>query len=675
MIDAQREEAWRAERLREATRVLRAGDAPGAESLCRDFLLLHPGCTSHLRLLAHSLHAQQREAEAEAALRFALDIEPAVAGIHEDLGSLMMGLGRAEDAVSCLRAAIRLDPRSGSANRKLGKALVALGRGADADLAYAEFLELDRDRGALAAALELLRDGDETAAADAFRTALRANPDNVDAMRFLAGIYRRQKQQLGDAEALLRRALQLAPDYLAAWLLLGSVQIERVKLADAADTHRRAIALDDTSTEAWAGLGNALSRAGDAAGGAAAYARAVELEPGIPGVQMGYAHALKTIGDQSGALRAYRAAIRAKPDFGEVYWSMANLKVFRFEDAEVVAMEEQLSRAGLDESAEIHFRFALGKACDDRKEYPAAWQHYDAGNRRQRMLVKHDGVDMEARHARIIETFTEEFLAAHAGNGCDSQAPIFIVGLPRSGSTLIEQILASHSQVEGTAELPTLGKIVVSLGRYRTDRREYPELLRDFRRKDWRAYGLQYIEESAAYRFSDRPRFTDKLPNNFPHVGLLHLILPNAVIIDARRHPLDSLLGNYQQLYGKGQNFSYDMAELAEYYLSYHRLMQHWQRVMPGKVLEVNYEDTVTRLEWQVRRILEHCGLPFEEQCLRFHETERAVKTASSEQVRQPLYTGSLGKWRRYEQEIGFWIEELAPVLQTLPPQVRDAGA
>ena len=669
------EEAARAENLLAATRALRAGDASVSERLCRDFLLLHPGCTSHLRLLAHSLQAQQRESEAEETLRFARELEPGIAGIHEDLGSLLMRLGRGEEALSSLRAAIRLDPRSGSAHRKLGKALVALGRGADADIAYAEFLELDRDRGALAAALELLRAGDEPGAADAFRAALRANPDNVDAMRFLAGIHRRQKQNLGDAEALLRRALQLAPDYLAAWLLLGSVLIERVKLADAAETYRRALALDDTNTEAWAGLGNALSRAGDAAGGAAAYARAVDLEPGIPGVQMGYAHALKTIGDQAGALRAYRAAIRAKPDFGEVYWSMANLKVFRFEDAEVAAMEAQVAHGGLDESAEIHFRFALGKACDDRKDYRAAWQHYDAGNRRQRMLVKHDGVDMEARHARIIETFTPEFLAANAGNGCDSPAPVFIVGLPRSGSTLIEQILASHSQVEGTAELPTLGRIVVSMGRYRTDRREYPELLRDFRRKDWRAYGQQYMEESAPHRFTERPRFTDKLPNNFPHVGLLHLILPNAVIIDARRHPLDSLLGNYQQLYGKGQNFTYDMAELAEYYLSYHRLMQHWHTVLPGKVLEVNYEDTVTRLEWQVRRILDHCGLPFEEQCLRFHETERAVKTASSEQVRQPLYTGSLGKWRRYEAELGFWLEELAPVLETLPPQVRDAGA
>jgi hypothetical protein len=283
-------------------------------------------------------------------------------------------------------------------------------------------------------------------------------------------------------------------------------------------------------------------------------------------------------------------------------------------------------------------------------------------------------VMVEQRHDQIIEVFDRDFLERNAGAGDDSPAPIFIVGLPRSGSTLIEQILASHSQVEGTAELPTLGRIVQGMGRYRSDRREYPEVVRDFRRKDWRAYGLQYLEECKPHRYTERPYFTDKLPNNFPHVGLLHLMLPNAKIIDARRHPLDSLLGNFQQLYGKGQNFTYDMLELAEYYKAYHRMMAHWDAVLPGRVLRVHYEETVTQLEWQVRRILDFCGLPFEEACLRFHETERAVRTASSEQVRQPLYTGSLGKWRRYEQDIGMWIEELAPILEELPPVVRDAG-
>jgi tetratricopeptide (TPR) repeat protein len=659
------EEAARAENLLAATRALRAGDASVSERLCRDFLLMHPGCTSHLRLLAHSLQAQQRESEAEETLRFARDLEPGIAGIHEDLGSLLMRLGRGEEALASLRAAIRLDPRSGNAHRKLGKALVALGRGADADIAYAEFLELDRDRGALAAALELLRAGDEPGAADAFRAALRANPDNVDAMRFLAGIHRRQKQNLGDAEALLRRALQLAPDYLAAWLLLGSVLIERVKLADAAETYRRALALDDTNTEAWAGLGNALSRAGDAAGGAAAYARAVALEPGIPGVQMGYAHALKTIGDQAGALRAYRAAIRAKPDFGEVYWSMANLKVFRFEDAEVAAMEAQLAQGGLDESAEIHFRFALGKACDDRKDYRAAWQHYDAGNRRQRMLVKHDGVDMEARHARIIETFTPEFLAANAGNGCDSPAPVFIVGLPRSGSTLLEQILASHPLVEGTAELPDVARATAEITRRHPEQR-YPQAMTRLSDAEIAGLGRDYLERTRRHR-SGKPFFTDKMPNNFAAVGLIGLMLPQARIIDARRHPLDSCLGCYRQHFAQGQSFTYDLEELADFYLEYRRMMAHWNAVLPGAVLEIRYEDMVRDQEAQTRRLLDFCGLPWDARCLRFHETERAVRTASSEQVRLPLYDSAVGRWQTYR-------EQLAPLIDILEPELRREG-
>jgi hypothetical protein len=216
--------------------------------------------------------------------------------------------------------------------------------------------------------------------------------------------------------------------------------------------------------------------------------------------------------------------------------------------------------------------------------------------------------------------------------------------------------------------------MTATMGRYRSDQRQYPDVLTEFRKKDWRAYGQQYMEESRHYRSTDRPYFTDKLPNNFPHVGLLHLILPNAKIINARRHPLDSCLGSYKQLFGKGQNFTYDMFDLAEYYKQYHAIMTHWHKVLPGKVLDVHYEQTVSRLEWQVRRLLEHCGLPFEEQCLKFYETERPVKTASSEQVRQPIYRGALGKWRRYEKHLGMWLEEFAGILDELPPDVKNAG-
>jgi len=374
-------------------------------------------------------------------------------------------------------------------------------------------------------------------------------------------------------------------------------------------------------------------------------------------------------------VEAYRAAIQLRPDFGEVYWSMANLKVFRFESDEVAALEKQVSRTDLSESADVHFRFALGKAYEDQGDHEAAWHYYDTGNQRQRKRVSHDPVANEVRHEEIIETFSREFLESRAGAGFDAPDPILIVGLPRSGSTLIEQILASHSQVEGTAELPTLSRVADSIGRYRRDQVAYPKAVLELRTKDFRAYGQQYIEETRNFRSTSRPFFTDKLPNNFSHVGLMHLILPNAKIINARRHPCDSCLGSYRQLWGEGQHFTYDMTELAAYYRQYHATMKHWHEVLPGKVLDVHYEETVTDLETQVRRILAYCGLPFEDGCVRFHETRRAVKTASSEQVRQPIYTDALGYWRRYEKHLGLWLEEFPDIIAELPEVARNAGA
>jgi hypothetical protein len=311
---------------------------------------------------------------------------------------------------------------------------------------------------------------------------------------------------------------------------------------------------------------------------------------------------------------------------------------------------------------------------EDRKDYDQAWHYYHSGNQRQRMTVEHEPIEMEIRHEEIRKVFTREFLQEREGQGYEVPDPIFIVGLPRSGSTLVEQILASHSQVEGTSELPDLGRIAESIGRYRTDDVRYPEAVTSLRDRDIRAYGQEYIEASQRHRLTDRPFFTDKLPNNFPLVGFAHLILPNAKVINARRHPFDSCLGGYKQLFGRGQNFTYSMLEIAHYYQQYDAMIKHWHEVLPGKVLDVHYEETVTDLEGQVRRILKHCGLPFEESCVRFHETERAVKTASSEQVRQPIYTGAMGKWRRYEKHLGTWFEQLGYIVDELPEVSKNAG-
>ena len=645
-----------------------------AEEICRAYLEASPGCIEHLRLLGNSLGKQGRYAESEQTVRLAISLQPDFPHLHEDLGSVLALQQRYEEAVPCFERAIQLEPRLPLAHKKLGQALAALGRGQDADAAFEEFFELDSARGKVALALDHMHAGRKTEAIATLRSALRENGNNVDAMRFLAQIYWRDEKQKSDAEALLRRAIALAPTYTAAWMLLGTMLHETERPAESIECYLAATRIEPDNPAAWAGLGNGYAHVGDVEKSIEAFERSLRLQPDAPNVNLSYGHVLKTRGDQEASLRAYRAAIAARPDFGEVYWSMANLKVFRFEPAEIEAMERQLQRDDLSESADIHFRFALAKAYEDARDYDRAWHYYDTGNERQRKRVFHDPVAMELRHEQIANVFTRELFERHAGQGFEDASPILIVGLPRSGSTLIEQILASHSQVEGTAELPVLMRLAYSIGRYRPDQKRYPESVADLRGKDFRAYGRQYIEETRAFRVTGRPFFTDKLPNNFSHVGLLHLILPNAKVINARRHPFDSCLGGYKQLFGKGQNFTYDMADLSAYYRQYHETMRHWHRVLPGKVLDVHYEETVTDLETQVRRILDHCGLPFEEACVRFHENRRAVKTASSEQVRRPIYTDALGHWRHFERHLGLWQEDFADILEELPPAVRNAG-
>ena len=616
----------------------------------------------------------QHHTQGEQQIRAALSVAPGSARLHEELANLLVRQGRVLEAIPLFERALKLDPGLPHTRKRLADALVAGGRGAEADLRYAEYLAQDPDRQAVADGIEHLAAGRKTEAIATFRAVLRRAPDHIDAMRMLALALGREPPDADDAEALLRRVTELAPDYVAAWINLGEVYVQQRKWVKGAEAYRTATRLEPGNGEAWSRLGNALALASYPEESVAAFHKATELDPADANVQLGLAHVLKAVGQQEQSIAAYRRAIALRPEFGEAYWSLANLKTFRFEEREVAAMQDQVKRGQLSPSTAAHFCFALGKAYEDLADYDAAWHWYQSGNQRQRPLVSHDPLLMENRHAAIIDTFTAEFLRSHQGFGSAAADPIFIVGLPRSGSTLIEQILASHSQVEGTAELPTLGLTAGSVGRYRTDGTTFPEAVRELRPKDWRAYGQQYLDETRRYRQTARPHFTDKLPNNFPLIGFVHLILPNAKIINACRHPLDSLLGNYKQLYGNGQDFTYDMEDLADYYRQYHRLMEHWRQVLPGKVLTVHYEDTVLDLESQVRRILEHCALPYEESCLHYYRNTRTVKTASSEQVRRPIYTEALGTWRRYEKHLGLWKTELADILAALPERVRNAG-
>ncbi|MEE2802977.1 MAG: sulfotransferase [Pseudomonadota bacterium] len=660
--------------VRQAIEALQASKLDVAETLCREYLNLHPNRVEHLRLLGHALMQQQRFGEAETQLKIAIELAPDFPPLLEDLGSALAQQRKFEEAILFFEQAVRQDPGAANAHKKLGQALAAVGRGREADEAFQAFFEKNPEIGAVAVGAEHMRAGREEEAIQCFRQALKDNPDNVDALRFLAAVYLKQEKKLGDAEALLQRATQIAPDFANAWLDLGVALKKRAKRMEAIEAFSRATVLEPKNGNAWERLANARSSAGYPEQAAEAFRKAIALSPNAAGFHMGFGHVLKTLGDQSGSLRAYREAIRLRPSFGEVYWSMANLKIFTFEDAEVEAMEDQLENTEQKEVTDVHFRFALGQAYEGRKDYDKAWAYYHSGNERQRQLLTYDPVANGVEKDAIRQYFTRDLLSKAEGNGYADEGPIFIVGLGRSGSTLIEQILASHSQVEGTEELSVLGNLSDTIGRYRPDQQRYPEILDTMRPLDWRALGLEYLDGAKRYRMTDKPIFTDKLPNNFPFVGLLHLILPNAKIINARRHPLDTCLGNYKQLFGHGQNFTYDIFELGDYYNEYCLTMDHWNEVLPGKVLDVHYEEMVTDLEGQVARILEHCGLPFEEKCVRFHETERAIKTASSEQVRQPIYTGGMGKWRKYESHLGEWMEELGPVIDDLPDVVKNAG-
>ncbi|MCH8302708.1 MAG: sulfotransferase [Proteobacteria bacterium] len=645
-----------------------------AEEVCRDYLDKNPGCTDHIRLLGLALIKQNRVAEAEEQLRFALSLEPDFPQLHEDLGSALALQSRFEEAIPEFEKAIQLQPALPLAQKKLGEALAAIGRSEDADEAFKEYIDKHPERAAIIIGVGLRRAERFDEAIAVFRDVLKKSPNNVNAMRHLAISLWHGKKGIGDAEALLRRATQQAADFAAAWLTLGDLLMEIKKFMDAIAAFDKVTKLDPKSAEGWSGLGNAYGRAMYPEKAVKAYERAIEISGDVPSTLSSYAWELKTIGDQDAALTAYRRAIKAKPRFGSAYWSMANLKIFHFTDEEIEVMLQQVEREDLTEIEDIHFRFALGKAMEDKKDYERAWHFYDTGNQRQRMTVEYEPTEMEKRQNIVKEVFDAELLQQRAGVGYDVRDPVFVVGLPRSGSTLVEQILASHSQVEGTSELLVLRRITESIGRYRTDGIRYPEGVRDLRDKDLRAYGKEYIEECQRHRITEKPRFTDKLPNNFPMMGFAHLILPNATIINARRHPFDTCLGAYKQLFGQGQNFTYDMLDLAHYYQQYDAMMKHWHAVLPGKILDVHYEETVTDLEGQVRRILEHCGLPFEENCLRFYETERAVKTASSEQVRQPIYSSALGKWRRYEKHLDIWREQLGYIVDELPEVSRNAG-
>lgn len=654
-----------------AIHLINSGRVSAAAAFCLEAVERDPEDVNMTALLGAILLKLREFEAAQKHLRRAIELAPTFAKPHEDLGRLLLEQGRAEEAVEVLKVATRLDPKAEMALFTLGRALSMVGDGDQADAAFEAAFALNPQRRKLALAAEHHKAGRHEEASRQYRALLAESPNDVDAMRLLAGILASQSD-VEEAEALLRKAVSLAPDYALAFLDLGRLFQEQHRYAEAIECFQRTIRLQPSAAKPRHLLASTLAPVGRTEDALDTYRQVLELQPRHAGAWLGLGHTLKTVGRQREAIEAYRECIRVRPDNGETYWSLANLKTYQLTADDMRAMESALARADeLTDQSAVNFLFALAKAHEDAGDFDTAWDYYQRGNAKQRMLEHYDPVQTETANDEIIETFDASFLQSAAGQGHSDAAPIFVLGLPRSGSTLIEQILASHSQVEGTSELPYLGRVATSLNRNRADGVNYPQAVRELGTAHFKALGREYLQCAQVHRRSEKPRFVDKMPNNFPSIGFLHLVLPNAKIIDARRYPLDATLSCYRQLFAKGQTFVYDLTEIGEYFLEYQRLMDHWHEVLPGRVLTVQYEDLVTDFDCQLRRLLDYCELPWEDACASFHETDRPVRTASSEQVRQPIYAKSIHFWRNYEAHLGELIEVLEPVL----PRYAQYGA
>ncbi|MBK6288765.1 MAG: sulfotransferase [Pseudomonadales bacterium] len=642
--------------------LMRSGNATGAAALCRERLARDPDDVDLLTLLGAALIAGRQPQEALDPLTRAVRLAPDFARAREHLGQALLQMRRMDEALEHLQRAAELDPHSESARRKLAHALAVAGRGEEADRLFEQDIERNPERRRLLEAGEHLRAARYRECEAVCREILGCNPDEVNALRMLARIAGEAGQH-AEAERLLRRALALAPGFDDARLDLVRVLKQLDRIDEAVDCAAQLIGRNPRHALAHYLHASMLAIAARHEEAITAYRESIRLRPDNPTAQVGLGHLLKTLGRQEEGIAAYREAMRLQPDFAEVYWSLANLKTFRFSAAEVADMERRLAQESLDDDARVHFMFTLGKAHEDVREFDRAFEYYDKACRTQRMRIAYDPVDTEVMHQRIRKVFNPQLLAgAPAVPAAADTVPIFIVGLPRSGSTLIEQILASHSQVEGTAELPDLARVISEITR-RYPELKYPEAVASLDAGELRALGAMYLERTRRHR-SGKPFFTDKMPNNFSGIGLIRLILPQAKIIDARRHPLDSCLGSFKQHFALGQSFSYDLVELGEFYLEYRSIMRHWHEVLPGQVLEMRYEELIRDQELQTRRLLDYCGLQWEEACLRFHETERPVRTASSEQVRQPLYSSSVNHWRNFRGHLGPLIEVIGTELE-----------
>ncbi len=612
-----------------------------------------------LYLIAMSQRNLQRFPEALATLEQLEQLHPAFSRLYQERGNCFVALKDAPHAIEAFLRAVNINPALPASWSMLEGLYRMTGDSANAATAARHVAILKRQPPEVVHATSLFSDGELGPAENIVRAYLLQHGNQVEAMRLLAriGIAR---DVLDDADLLLEAVLTLAPEYRAARFDYGSVLLKRHKYKEAREEFEKLLALEPQNPQYRTEYATACVGIGEHDKAISLYRDLLVDAPRSADLHLSIAHCLKTLGRQEEAVETYRAAAAVRPNFGDAYWSLANLKTYRFTEDEIARMRAEETAPKTPLVDRYHLCFALGKALEDRGEYAESWRYYQEGNALKRSESRYRPEILETNTAKQVEVCTSEFFAARAGIGARDPDPIFIVGLPRSGSTLIDQILASHSQVEGTQELSEIPRIVLDLQGRDPDLNNprYPGVLADLTSEQLLGLGEKYLRETRIYR-SGKPFFIDKMPNNFRHIGLIHLMLPNAKIIDARREPMACCFSNLKQLFASGQEFTYSIEDIARYYRTYLDLMGHWDRVLPGRVLRVEHEAVVDDLEGNVRRILNFCRLEFEPDCVEFHKTERSIRTASSEQVRRPIFREGLDQWTHYEP----WLAPLKEAL------------
>jgi tetratricopeptide (TPR) repeat protein len=646
-------EVIRIRRLTQASRFTEALQA--AQALLRRV----PENRDVLYLIAVNQRYAGQPHQALATLARLEELHPTYSRLYQERGHCHAALRDPAASLEAHLQAVSLNPALPAAWEALRILFHASGQTEDSKNAAAHVAKLKTLAPAVVNASSMFADGETFEAERIIRAHLKAHPQDVEGMRLLARIGIRL-DVLDDAEFLLEHVLEFSPTYHAARADYVRVLLQRQRNVRAMAEARILMQADPENRDfrtVYATACVALSQYEEAI---RIYRVLAEEMPGSGDLHLSIGHALKTQGDQKGAIAAYRQAYTVNPRFGDAYWSLANLKFYRFDDAELARMRDSEADRATSLIDRYHLCFALGKAFEDREDYAESFSFYARGNALKKAEVNYKPHIVELNNRLQAEVFTHAFLAARQGVGCPRPDPIFIVGLPRAGSTLIEQILASHSLVEGTFELADIGRMALQLQgpNHNVNAPRYPGILAECADDKFRNLGEKYLSDTAIYR-TGKPYFIDKNPNNFRHIGLIHLILPNAKIIDARREKLACCFSNFKQLFAYGQDFTYGLEDIARYYRSYVALMAHWDQVLPGRILRVQHEDVVADLDASVRRILDFCGLEFQPQCLEFYKTARSVRTASSEQVRRPIFQEGLTQWKNYEP----WLDELKKAL------------